>query len=329
MIQRRTLVQAGLVSTALAAVGQRAVAQQVEQPRFYFGFPAGSAGDVLCRKVAEKVGGSAYAKNAPLVENKPGAGGRIALETLRNAPADGSHLAMTPFACTAVFPHVYSKMGYDPNRDLAPVAMAATIHHGVAIGPVVPASVTDLKGFLAWAKANPDKANYASPGAGSTPHFLGALLGLVANVDMKHVPYRGSVPGVADVVGGQIAAMVTPSGDFMANHKAGKLRLIATTGRARNPFTPDVATAAEQGFGDITCEEWYAFFAPARTPAGVIQAASQAIGQALSDKAMADGLGLYGLLPRPSTPDELARAQRTEFERWGPLVKRVGFTAES
>ena len=329
MIRRRTFVQAGLAAPALAALSGRAMAQQIETPRFYFGFPAGSAGDILTRRVAERVGGSAYARNAAVVENKPGAGGRIALDTLKAAPPDGSQLTMTPFACTAVYPHVYTKLGYDPNRDFAPVSMSAIIHHGLAVGPLVPTSVTDVKSFLAWAKANPDKANYGSPGAGSTPHFLGALLGLANNVDLKHVPYRGSVPGVTDVVGGQIAAMVTPSGDFMANHKAGKLRLIATTGKARNPFSTDVATFAEQGFGDLTVEEWYGFFAPARTPAAVVNAASQAIQQALSDKAMADSLGLFAMLARGSTPDELARAQRDEFERWGPIVKRIGFTAES
>jgi len=329
MIRRRSFVQAGLAAPALAGFSGLVHAQQLDQPRFYFGFPAGSAGDILTRRVAERVGGTAYARNAAVVENKPGAGGRIALDTLKAAPPDGSQLTMTPFACTAIYPHVYTKLGYDPNRDFVAVSMSAVIHHGLAVGPQVPASVTDVKGFLAWAKANPEKANYGSPGAGSTPHFLGALLGLANNVELKHVPYRGSVPGVTDVVGGQIAAMVTPSGDFMANHKAGKLRLIATTGKARNPFSPDVPTFAEQGFGDLTVEEWYGFFAPARTPSAVVNAASQAIQQALADKSTIDALGIFAMIARSSTPDELARQQRAEFERWGPIVKRVGFTAES
>jgi tripartite-type tricarboxylate transporter receptor subunit TctC len=275
------------------------------------------------------VGGTPYAKNAAIVDNKPGAGGRIALDTLKSSPADGSVLALSPFSATAIYPHVYKKLSYDPVADFVPVSIAAVMHHGLAVGPVVPASVTDVKGFIAWAKANPDKANYGSPAAGSTPHFLGALLGLSQNVDLKHIPYRGSVPGITDVVGGQIAAMFTPAGDFLPNHRAGKLRLLATSGAARLPFAQDVATFAEQGFGDLTTEEWFGFYAPARTPAAAVASANAAINAGLRDKALIDGLAVVGLLARGSTPDEMARSQRAEFERWGPLVKRIGFTADS
>jgi tripartite-type tricarboxylate transporter receptor subunit TctC len=123
--------------------------------------------------------------------------------------------------------------------------------------------------------------------------------------------------------------MFTPAGDFLANHKAGKLRLIATSGRQRLPFSPDVPTFAEQGFGDLTIEEWFGFYAPARTPAAVVQAANAAINNALKDRAMADGLAQVGLIPAGSTIDEMARSQRAENERWGPLVKRIGFNPES
>ncbi len=329
MIHRRSLVQAGLAAPLLAAFGSRVQAQALDQPKFVYGFPAGSAGDVCVRRVAAGVAGTAYAKNAALVENKVGAGGRITMDTVKVAPADGSVLAFTPYACTAIYPHVYKKLAYDPAKDFTPVSLAALMHHGLAVGPVVPESVKDVKGFLAWAKANPDKANYGSPGAGSTPHFLGALLGMANNVELRHVPYRGSVPGVTDVVGGQLAAMVTPAGDFIANHKAGKLRLLGTSGRTRLPFVPDVPTFAEQGFGDLTAEEWFGFFAPAGTPAGVVSAANAAINQALASSDMAAGLGVVGLLPAGSTVDAMARSQRAEFERWGPLVKQVGFTADS
>jgi len=143
------------------------------------------------------------------------------------------------------------------------------------------------------------------------------------------VPYRGSVPGVTDVVGGQIAAMVTPAGDFLPNHRAGKLRLLGTSGSKRLPFASDVATFAEQGFGELTTEEWFGFHAPARTPPAVLATAHAAINAALKDKALADGLAVVGLLAQGSTADEMAKSQRAEFERWGPLVKKIGFTAES
>ena len=331
MTQRRTLIQAGLGGAALATFGMRtALAQTHDQAKFLYGFPAGSAGDIVARRVAEKVAGSAYTRNAAVVENKPGAGGRIALDALKASAPDGATLCLSPFSCTSIYPHVYgAKLSYDPLRDFVSVSIAAIMYHGLAVGPLVPASVTDVKSFLAWAKANPKDANYGSPAAGSTPHFIGALLGINNGVDLKHVPYRGSVPGVTDVVGGQIASMMTPSGDFIANHKAGKLRILATSGAKRSPFIPDVATFAEQGFPEFTVEEWFGFYAPARTPAAVVAAANAAIVAALKDKSVVDGLGVVGLVAQSSTAEEMARSQKAEFERWGPLVKKTGFTGES
>lgn len=330
MIQRRQLVQAAFGSSLLAALGARtAQAEALEQARILYGFPAGSAGDIVARRVAERMAGSAYTRNAPLVENKPGAGGRISLDALKAAAPDGATLALSPFSCTSIYPHVYSKLTYDPVRDFVPVSIAAVMHHGLAVGPLVPASVKTVKDFIEWARANPKEANYGSPAAGSTPHFIGALLSINNGVELKHVPYRGSVPGVTDVVGGQVASMVTPSGDFIANHKAGKLRILATSGSKRSPFTPDVATFAEQGFPELTTEEWFGFYAPARTPAAVVAAANTAINAALADKGVIDGLGVVGLIAQGSTAEAMARSQKAEYERWGPLVKKVGFTGDS
>jgi len=325
--RRQTLALSAMA--AGAGLPWRASAQGFEQPKFLYGFPAGSSGDIACRRVAERVGNSPYAKNAAIVENRPGAGGRIALDGLKASASDGSVLALSPFSCTSIYPHVYKKLSYDPVADFAPVSIAAIMHHGLSVGPMVPDTVKDVKGFLAWAKANPDKANYGSPAAGSTPHFLGALLGLSQNVDLKHVPYRGSVPGITDVVGGQLASMFTPAGDFLPNHRAGKLRLLATSGRSRLPYSPEVATFAEQGFTELVVEEWFGFHAPAKTPAATVAAASQAINAAVKDRAFADQLAVVGLIPMGMTPDEMLKSQRAEFERWGPLVKRIGFTADS
>ena len=330
MNNRRHFLHTLGAATALGTLSPlAALAQALEQVKIYYGFPAGSSGDSVARRVGEKLAGSAYTRNMAVVENKPGAGGRIALETLKSAPADGSVLALSPFSCTSIYPHIYSKLSYDPARDFVPVSIAAVMHHGLAVGPLVPPDVRTVKDFLAWAKANPNQASYGSPAAGSTPHFIGALLGLNNGVELKHVPYRGSIPGVTDVVGGQIAAMVTPSGDFIPNHKAGKLRLIATSGKARSPFSPEVPTFAEQGFGELTTEEWFGFYAPARTPASVVAAANAAINAAIKEKVVTDSLAVVGLIAQGSTADEMARSQRAEAERWGPLVKKIGFTADS
>jgi tripartite-type tricarboxylate transporter receptor subunit TctC len=330
MMQRRSFVQAIGSSAALGALSPiRANAQAIEQVKIFYGFPPGSAGDSVARRVGEKLAGSAYVKSPGVVENKPGAGGRIALESLKAAPADGSVLALSPFSCTAIYPHIYARLSYDPFKDFVPVSIGAVMHHGLAVGPLVPASVKTVKDFLAWAKANPKDASYGSPAAGSTPHFIGALLGLNNNVELKHVPYRGSVPGVTDVVGGQIASMVTPSGDFIANHRAGKLRLLATSGRQRSPFSPEVPTFAEQGFPELTTEEWFGFYAPARTPAPVLAAANAAINAAIKEKSVTDSLAVVGLIAQGSSATDMAASQRAEYDRWGPLVKQIGFTAES
>ena len=339
MTSRRQFHQAALSLTSLGALGAvgalgalrstDALAQAVEQVKIFYGFPAGSAGDGVARRVGEKLAGSAYTKNTGVVENKPGAGGRIALDSLKAAPADGSVLALSPWSALAIYPHIYSKLSYDPMRDFVPVSIAAVMHHGLAVGPLVPASVKNVKDYLVWAKANPKDASYGSPAAGSTPHFIGALLGINNGVDLKHVPYRGSVPGVTDVVGGQLASMVTPSGDFLQFHRTGRLRLLATSGSERSPFSLDVPTFAEQGFAELTTEEWFGFYAPAKTPAAIVSAANAAINAALKDKSVIDSLATTGLIAKGSTTEEQARSQRAEFDRWGPLVKKIGFTAES
>jgi tripartite-type tricarboxylate transporter receptor subunit TctC len=331
-MQRREFNQTAIAAMLSAAASSRAFAQAglpLEQVKIINGFPAGGTVDATSRRVGDKLAGSRYTRNAAVVENKTGAGGRIACEAVKAAPADGSTLLLTPYSMMSVYPHIYSKLSYDPVKDFAPVCIGASLVHGLAVGPMVPASVNSVKGYLAWAKANPKDASYGSPAAGSTPHFLGALLGLNNGVDIKHIPYRGSVPGVADVMGGQLASMVTPVGDFLAHHKAGKLRVIATSGRQRSGFLPEVPTFIEQGFSDLMVEEWFGFYAPAATPAATIAAANAAINQALKDKSLIDSLALQGLLPVGGTAAEMARSQKEQLDHWGPLIKKIGFTAEA
>jgi tripartite-type tricarboxylate transporter receptor subunit TctC len=330
MRTRRHFIQATAATTLLGSLGlQTARAQGLEQVKIVNGFPAGGSADVTSRRIGEKLGGSVYTKNAAVVENKTGAAGRIAVETVKNAAPDGATLLLTPYSMMSIYPHIYKQLSYDPFKDLTPVCMASMLTHGLAVGPMVPASVKTVKDYLAWAKANPKDANYGSPAAGSTPHFLGALLGLESGVDLKHVPYRGSIPGITDVIGGQLASMVTPHGDFLPNHRAGKLRIIATSGKTRSPFVPEVPTFAEQGFPDLVVEEWFGFYAPAKTPAAVVANANTAINAALKEKSVIDSLALSGLVPVGGSPEDMAKSMQYYFEFWGPLVKKIGFTAES
>jgi tripartite-type tricarboxylate transporter receptor subunit TctC len=329
MTTRRHFIQSAASVAAFGSLSFAANAQGIDQVKIINGFPAGGTADATSRRIGEKLGGTAYTKNPAVVENKPGAGGRIACEVVKAANPDGATLLLTPYSMISIYPHIYSKLSYDPFKDFMPVSIAAVMTHALTVGPMVPASVKTVKDYLAWAKANPDKANYGSPAAGSTPHFLAALLGLNTGVELKHVPYRGSAPAVAEMIGGQLASTSTPTGDALANHKAGKVRILATSGAKRTPFTPDVPTYAEAGFPELTTEEWFGFYAPAKTPAAVIASANAAINQALKDKTVIDSLALMGLVAQGSTPAEMEASQRAEFTRWGPLVKRIGFTAES
>lgn len=329
MTDRRHFLHTLGSAAALGALAPlSALAQSLDQVRVIYGFPAGSAGDSVARRVAEKLAGTAYTKNPGVVDNKPGAGGRIAIETLKASPADGSVLALAPVSALSVYPHIYPKLSYK-QEDVTQVSIGAVMFHGLAVGPAVPAEVKTLKDFLAWAKANPDKANYGSPGAGSMPHLLGALLGLRAGVPLRHVPYRGTVPSITDLVGGQVAAAMNPSGDYLQYIKAGRVRVLATSGRQRSPYLPDVPTFTELGYPDVTSEEWFGFYAPAKTPAATLANANAAINAALKDKAVMDSLALVGLLAHGSSAQEMAADQKAEFERWAPLVKQIGFTAES
>ena len=328
MTTRRQFIQS---AAALAAAGlpYAAFAEAFDTVKIINGFPAGGTADATSRRIAERMGGSAYVKTAAVVENKPGAGGRIACEVVKAAKPDGATLLLTPYSMMSIYPHIYAKLSYDPMKDFVPVSIAAVMTHALAVGPMVPASVKTVKDYLAWAKANPDKASYGSPAAGSTPHFLAALLGLNHGVDLKHVPYRGSAPAVADLIGGNLASTSTPTGDALANHRAGKVRIIATSGAQRTPFTPDVATYAEQGFPELTTEEWFGFYAPAGTPASVVASANASINAAIKEKSVVDALALMGLVAQGSTPAQMDKSQKDELTRWGPIVKKIGFTAES
>jgi len=330
MTTRRQFTHAAAGLAAVGALSPFAVrAQTLEQVKIINGFPAGGTADATSRRVGEKLAGSSYTRNAAVVENKPGAGGRIAVETVKNAAPDGATLLLTPYSCTSLYPHIYRRLSYDPFKDLAPVTIAAIMHHGLAVGPMVPASVKTVRDYVAWAKANPGQASYGSPAAGSIPHFLGALLSGYTNTPLTHVPYRGSIPGVTDLIGGQLASMFTPSGDFLANHKAGRLRILATSGPSRNPFSPEVPTFAEQGFSELTTEEWFGFYAPARTPGNVIDNANAAINNTLQERSVIDSLATFGLMARGSSVREMDRSQREAYFRWGPLIKQIGFSDES
>lgn len=327
--RRRFITTTSSQFTALAAATLAwpwaAQAQTVDTTRLLVGFPAGGTVDALARRLADKLRGG-FAKTA-LVENKPGAGGRLAVEELKRSAADGTSLLVTPAAMITLYPHLYSKLGYGPD-DVVAVAGAATVAFALGVGPAVPESVKDVKDFLAWVKANPGKGNYGSPGAGSPPHMVAALLGKEPGVDLNHIPYRGSAPGIQDLLGGQVTAFSSPIGDYLPHVKAGKLRVLATSGPKRSRFLPEVPTYTEQGFKALEQVEWYGLFMPAKTPADIVNRASSQIRDILAAPDMAEALAQFGLEVAYQSAADLARSVRSENTAWGPIVKTVGFTPE-
>lgn len=326
-MQRRHFV----LSTAagIAALAQPLARAQglPERATILAGFAAGGTVDVTARRVADKL--RDVLARSVVVDNRTGAGGQIALSALKTASADGLTLLVTPMSMLGIYPHTYKRLPYDPVADFQPVSQAVRFDFGFAVGPMVPASVKTLQDFIAWCKANPKDANFGSPAAGSVPHFVAELFGRAAGIDLKHVPYRGTQPAITDLIGGTVAAVSGPVGEFLQHLPGGKVRLLATSGAARSKFAPGVATYAEQGFKDIVFDEWFGIFMPAKVPADAVNRASAAIRAALGAQDLVDALAQMGLEARPSAPAELAALLKKDSERWAPLIKTIGFTADS
>ena len=326
-LSRRTLLQSA-AATTLVGAGPLAFAQtSFETVRIITGFPPGGTSDTICRRVAAKMA-PGYGRSV-VVENRTGAGGQIAIQGVRTMAPDGTTILQTPMSMLGIYPHIYRRLPYDPVADLTPVTLGCTFDFGFAVGPAVPESVRNIADFLAWCKANPAQANFGSPAAGSVPHFIGALLGRSAGVDLKHVPYRGTQPAIQEMIGGQIQAVSGPIGEFTQHVAAGKCRLLAATGASRSRFAPNTPTMVEQGLRDMAFSEWFGFYLPGKAPADVVQRANAALRAALADKETVDGLAVMGLEAKSSTPAELAALLKADTERWGPIVKAIGFTAES
>jgi tripartite-type tricarboxylate transporter receptor subunit TctC len=327
MIQRRTFVctaTSALAGLALPALSQSAT---MENARFITGFAAGGTSDTLCRRLAARMTGS-YAKTV-VVENRTGAGGQIAVQAIKGMPADGSAILQTPMSMLGVYPHIYKKLPYDPLKDVTPVSLGCEFDFGFAVGPSVPASVTTVPQFLDWAKQNPNGAAFGSPAAGSVPHFVGVLLGKSAGVELRHAAYRGSQPAVADMLGGHVPAVSGPVGEFLPHLPTGKCRLLGTTGAARSRFARTVPTMTEQGFKDMVVTEWFGLFLPANAPADVVDRLNAALRPALAAPEVVEGLATMGMEATASTPAQLAARLKADHDYWGPIVKSIGFTADS
>ncbi|MFO1157701.1 MAG: Bug family tripartite tricarboxylate transporter substrate binding protein [Reyranellaceae bacterium] len=321
--RRRALQIAAAGAGALALPAAVEAQEPLDNVKILVGFPPGGTADVVARQLSDKLV-PGYARGV-IVDNRPGAAGRIAIDALKGSPPDGRTMLVTPASTMTVYPHVYQQLSYNPATDVTPVTVASTFVHGFAVGPMVPASITNLAQFAEWARANPGKANCGNPGEGSLPHFLTILLAKALNAPIQAVPYRGGAPALADMTGGQIASLLLPDGAFLAFSQDNRARVLATSGPTRSPFYPNVPTFADQGVKDIVVTEWFGMFMPPGVPADVVARASQAIGKVLATKEVAEVFAKSGMVPTPTTPAELARMIKQETAYWGPVIKSTGF----
>ncbi|GAB4039999.1 MAG: tripartite tricarboxylate transporter substrate binding protein [Rubrivivax sp.] len=315
-MRRRHLIAASLALPALAR------AQSAPTLKLIVGYPAGATSDTLTRALAEHMAGTL--KQTVIVENKPGAGGRIGNEVVKAAPADGTTLLMTPIATMGIFPHSYAgQLRYDPFKDFAPVAHLANFHVGLGVGNSVPAKT--LAEYVAWVKADPAKNGfYGSAAPGSIPHFLGVMFARTAGLELTHVPYKGTAAAMQALAGGEISALSTVAADIRTLVQSGRARLLAMAGDQRDPAFADVPTFRELGY-DLVAKPWYAFFAPAGTPAPALERLSRAAVAAVNDPAMKKRLEDMGLEPTGLGPDRLGAILKADYDRWGPVIKASGF----
>lgn len=289
------------------------------------GFPPGGAPDTVARAIGVALKNQGL---TALVENKAGAGGRIAVDALLKAPADGTTVLLLPAGTLTIYPHIYSNLRFDPLADLVPVATACEFQFGMAVGPAVPESVKTVKDFLAWCKANPAKAQFGTPGAGTAMHFIAMELARMGKVPLQHIPYRGGAPALTDAMGGQVAAVFTTLPLLVQPHKGGKVRILAHSGEQRPQALPDVPTFKEAGFPSLTMSEMFVFVASAKTPAAVQKQLATAFNAATSTSSVKEALAAaeYEAL---SLPQEAIRSRvKSEHQRWAEVVKASGFKAE-
>lgn len=317
-------LRAIIIAVAALLAPCAAFAQFGSQPiKILYGFAPGSGGDLLARIVAEKM--QAALGVSVVVENRTGGGGAIAMRGLKTAAPDGNTIYIGPNGPTTIIPLFDPKAGYDPDVDFAPLAQLVTYEFACAVAKNVPAK--DLRELIAWLKANPDKGAYGTPAAGSSLHFLGVKLAADTKLDLRAVHYRGSMPAVADAMSGVLPVLCLPLVDVIEQHKAGNVRIVATSDAERSIFVPEAPTFAEQGI-DIKVTGWYGAFAPARTPQAVVDRLNKVMTETVQAPDMKQRLFNMGFKSSGTTASQLDQIRKAETDFWRPIVKASGFKAE-
>lgn len=321
MTVRRALIALPLL--ALPLLASLPSWAQTGPIRIIVGFPPGGSADVTARLLAEKMQGTLG--TPVIVENKPGAGGRIAAQGVKEAAPDGNTLMMAPFAVMVVQPMVFRSVKYDTTADFAAVGNTVNFPLALTAGPATPAK--NVKELIAWLRAHPAQANYGSPAAGSMPHFLGEMLAAKTDVKLTHVPFQGGAPLVNNLLGGQIPIGFDTPAEFAEHHRAGKLRILALSGGQRNPRFEGVPTLKEAGI-DIDAVAWFGLFAPAGVPKATLDKLNGALQAALKQPDVVEKLDKLGLTAAPGSADEMTHRLAADKAAWNPIIKTSGFQAD-
>jgi tripartite-type tricarboxylate transporter receptor subunit TctC len=292
--------------------------------RFVVPFAPGGSTDTLARTLSLKLG-ETFGQQV-VVDNRSGGNGNIGTDIVAHAAPDGYTIVLGYIANLAIGPSLYAKLPFDPVRDFAPITLLAVAPNILVVHPTVP--VKNFREFIAYAKANPAKVNFASAAVASPGHLTGELLNIAAGIHMQHVPYKGSGQAVIDLVGGQVQAMVSGMSSVMPHIKAGRLRPLAVTGAERSPAVPDVPTIAESGFPKFEATAWYGVLAPAKTPQTIVARLHDAIVGALKLPDVKERLENVGFEIVGGTPEAFGAYIKTEIIKWAPVVTASGAKAE-
>lgn len=288
------------------------------------GFGAGGSADLAARLLAERL--KDELGRPVVVENRVGAGGRIAAEALKNALANGTTVMLAPIVVPVLAPLVYKKLNYEVQKDLAPVAHIADFQFGVSVKADSP--IRNIADLVAAVKKTPSLGAFGSPAPGSLPHFFGVMIGQKTGLDMTHVPYNGGAQLMTALMGNQVTLGIDTLVDQGEMHRAGKSRILATSGASRNSLFPDVPTLQESGFKDLVGVGWFALFAPGGTDSNQINILNAAVNRALKNPALKDRFTKMGLEIGGGSPQDLQALINAETARWTPVIKASGFTAD-
>lgn len=316
------LAKFALALLLLAAVTHPVQAQDLPNKPVHvvIAFPAGGPTDFVGRLVAEKV--KDILGRTIIIENKAGANGALGADYVAKSEPDGTTLFLTTLGAVGVTPHMRSDVPYDSIKDFAPVTNVVLNTTLIVVRAESP--LKTMKDLVAAAKAKPGEMTFASTGVGSPPHLTLELLQSVAGVKFVHVPYRGAAPALTDLLGGQVQLFAADAPVLMSNIKGGKLRALGAASGQRNPMLPDVPTLAEQGYPNIVVDNWYGLLAPAKTPPAIIAKINDAFVKAINDPVVKKRLIDSGAIPVADTPAEFGKFFKTEYDRWGKVVRASG-----